>query len=41
MGRALVSRNAWKGGHRTQLRELIRMVNAEIRESQKLLVDVH
>jgi len=36
-GKAAVSLNAWKGGHRNQMRELVRMVNAEIRESRELL----
>jgi len=40
-GKVRVSRNAWKGGHRTQLRELVRMVNAEVRESQELVATCH
>lgn len=36
-GKERVSRNAWKGGQRVQLREVIRMVNAEVRESRELL----
>ena len=35
-GKARVSRNAWKGGHRAQLRELSKMVNAEIRAAREL-----
>ena len=35
-GKAMVSRNAWKGGHRAQLRELSKMVNAEIRAAREL-----
>ena len=34
-GKAKASRNAWKGGHWQQLRELRRMVNAEIREARE------
>ena len=34
-GRAKVSRNAWRGGYRQQLRELSRMVNAEIRAARE------
>ena len=30
-GKEKVSRNAWKGGYRQQLRELSKLVNAEIR----------
>ena len=33
-GKAKASRNAWKGGHWQQLRELRRMLNAEIREAR-------
>ena len=36
-GRQLVSRNAWTGGHRAQLRELTKMVNAEVRASRELV----
>ena len=35
-GRAKVAKNAYKGGHRLMLRELSRMVNAEIREAREL-----
>jgi hypothetical protein len=35
-GKALVSRNAWKGGNRPELRELARMVNAEVRFAKDL-----
>lgn len=35
-GKERVSRNAWKGGHRAELRELAKMVNAEIRLSREL-----
>ncbi len=36
-GRAKVAMNAWKGGHRQQLRELSREVNAEIRAARDLV----
>ena len=36
-GKARVSRNAWKGGHRQRLRALIMMVNAEVRASRELV----
>lgn len=36
-GKERVSRNAWKGGHRTQLRELARLVNTEVMEARELL----
>jgi hypothetical protein len=36
-GRERVSRNAWKGGHRQQLRELIALVNAETRAARELV----
>ena len=36
-GKARVARNAWRGGHRQKLRELVRQVTAEIRGSRKLL----
>lgn len=36
-GKERVSRNAWTGGHRQQLRELTKMVNAEIRASRDLV----
>ena len=36
-GRALVARNAWTGGHRAQLRELSKLVNAEVRASRELV----
>jgi len=35
-GKERVSRNAWKGGHRAQLRELSKMVNAEIQAAREL-----
>lgn len=36
-GKAAVSRNAWRGGHRQQLRELSKLVNAEIRQARELI----
>ena len=36
-GKVRVSRNAWQGGHRAQLRELSKLVNAEVRASRDLL----
>ena len=38
-GKERVSRNAWQGGHRAQLRELSRMVNAEIRAARDLIAE--
>ena len=35
--RERVSRNAWTGGHWAQLRELTKMVNAEVRASRELI----
>ena len=35
-GKARVSRNAWKGGHRAELRELSKMVNEHVRISREL-----
>ena len=39
-GRQRVSRNAWTGGHRTQLRELSKLVNAEVRAARELVTRV-
>ena len=36
-GKQRVSRNAWTGGHRAQLRELSKLVNAEIRQARELV----
>ena len=36
-GKAAVSGNAWSGGHRAQLRELTKLVNAEVRASRELV----
>ena len=35
-GKAASSRNAWQGGQRAQLRELSKMVNAEVRAAREL-----
>ena len=39
-GKAIASRNAYKGGHLVRLRELTRLVNAEIRAARDLLSTV-
>ena len=39
-GRQRVSRNAWTGGHRAQLRELSKLVNAECRQARELIASV-
>lgn len=36
-GKATVSRNAYKGGHRLRLRELSQLVNAEVKASRDLV----
>lgn len=36
-GKAAASRNAYKGGHWRMLRELVRRVNAEVREARELV----
>ena len=36
-GKQRVSRNAWTGGQRAQLRELIKMVNEQVRASRELV----
>lgn len=36
-GKAVVSRNAWKGGHRATIRQIAKMVNAEIQSSRMLV----
>ena len=36
-GKVTVSRNAWTGGLRAQLRELSKLVNAEVRASRELV----
>jgi hypothetical protein len=36
-GKERVGRNAWTGGHRAQLRELTKMVNAECRQARELI----
>ena len=37
-GKERVAANAWRGGHRVQLRELSKLVNAEIRKARELVV---
>ena len=37
-GKAQVAKNAWRGGHRLQLRELARLVNAEVEQARDLTV---
>jgi hypothetical protein len=39
-GKAVVSRNAFKGGHRNQFRELARLINVEIHKSHELLASL-
>jgi hypothetical protein len=39
-GKSKVASNAWRGGHRQQLRELSKMVNEEIRHSRKLVASL-
>ena len=39
-GKATASRNAYKGGHWLELRELSRLVNAEIREGRDLVAAI-
>ena len=36
-GKERVAANAWRGGHRAQLRELSKLVNAEIRKARELV----
>ena len=36
-GKERVSRNAWKGGHRAELRELRKAANAMLKEHRELL----
>ena len=36
-GRLRVARNAWRGGHREQLRELSREISEEVRRSRELV----
>jgi hypothetical protein len=40
-GKAKASRNAYKGGHWLMLRELSRMVNAEVKAGQDLVNAIH
>ena len=36
-GKERVAVNAWRGGHRAQLRELTKMVNAQCRQARELV----
>ena len=36
-GKQRVGSNAYKGGHRVKLREIIKLVNAEVRASRELV----
>ena len=36
-GKAVVSRNGWKGDHRRQVREMTRLVNQEIRRAKETI----
>jgi hypothetical protein len=40
-GKERVAANAWRGGHRAQLRELTKMVNAECRQARELVASCH
>jgi len=40
-GKAKVARNPWRGGHRQKLRELSKLVNAEIRAAKDALMRLH
>ena len=36
-GKKRVARNAWTGGYRAKLRELTKLVNAEVRQARELV----
>ena len=36
-GKAVAARNPWKGGHRAKLREIIQLVNMEIRQARDMV----
>jgi len=40
-GKSTVASNAWRGGHREQLRALSKMVNEEIRQSRELVASIY
>lgn len=40
-GKEGVARNAWRGGNRQKLRELAKMVNAEIRAAREIVAAIH
>ena len=39
-GKERVARNAWRGGHRQQLRELSKRVNEELRRASELVASL-
>ena len=39
-GKERVATNAWRGGHRAQLRELSKMVNTEIRQAREMVAEI-
>ena len=36
-GKSVASRNAWTGGHLAMLRQITRLVNAEVQEARELV----
>ena len=40
-GKSTVASNAWRGGHREQLRALSKMVNEEIKQARELVSTMH
>jgi hypothetical protein len=40
-GKSTVASNAWRGGHREQLRALSKMVNEELRQARELVSRCH
>ena len=40
-GKSTVAGNAWRGGHREQLRALSKMVNEELRQARELVAFCH
>ena len=36
-GKQRIGSNAYKGGHRSKLREIIKLVNAEVRQARELV----
>lgn len=39
-GKSRVSKNAWKGNHRQQIRDMTRMVNQEIRRAKETVASI-